>query len=238
LSWTRTFGHPKPSGSGTRFDVVSILAAVAVAVGVLGAGPGAAWATDCSPVHRQVEGADDFPSDVGNLLGIHSTILVNDFDSPQCDTNRSIFVIHNSDNWLELGWIKATDQHVVYWNRREDGMTNPHVTDYTPPGGVDRDFKISNGNQDHNWQIIYGGETINDSAHQSYTVGHLVLTNSEKHGASDNLFAHFDHIQVCTTQTNCNFDDPSDIRKYYDNSDGWDWCKDSKTEHYVRMQCG
>src|SRR6476659_9221592 len=112
------------SGWSTSPRIAPILAAPALALALLvfGAGPSAAWATDCSPVDKQVEGADDFPSDVGNLLGIHSTILVNDFDSPQCETARSIFVIHNSGNWLELGWVKATDHHVVYWNRREDGI--------------------------------------------------------------------------------------------------------------------
>jgi hypothetical protein len=215
------------------------LAAATILVAMIGfLAPGRAHATDCSAVHKQVEGQD---SENWFFLGYRATILVNDFGGDyQCDTNRSIFMYANANNWAELGWVElGGPPHIVYWNRRSDGETHEHPTGHTPSGGTDQQFKIVNENGNHYWRFLYNGDPLEDSpGYVANSDMGFALNNSEKHGASDNLFAHYDNQQICLTITYCNFENPGNFQaggNSTGNPPGWVWCKDSNAERHVRQ---
>jgi hypothetical protein len=216
-----------------RCAAFAALVVLAAAIGFLA--PGRAHATDCSAVSKQVEGNDN---ENWFFLGYRATILVNDFPDYQCHTARSIFLLANSNNWVEFGWGEINGPpHTVYWNRKSDSELHGQFTGHTPSGGTNQQFKIVNENGDHNWSLIYNGNPIGDSP--VYVAGNNMdhaINNSEKHGASDDLYAHFDSQQICLTINNCNFGNPGSFNKYANTTDGgYVWCKDSDSEQHVRQ---
>jgi hypothetical protein len=161
---------------------------------------------------------------------------VNDFTNSQCQPIRSIYVLRNALNGIEVGWrLPEVSGGVrrVFWVTVENGVYAFHNTSYTPAAGTDKDFKLENVNNDYKWSIRYQGDFI-ENPQITFHTGLVAQGASERDYQGDNLYAHFQAMQVCENACG-NYKNPANQVKTVDvNSGTWKWCKVDNREFYVR----
>jgi hypothetical protein len=197
---------------------------------------GAAQASGvCDPIGNSGIGAGD-TADAGELQGFRATVHVNDFNNPQCTPIRSIYVFRNGSNAIEIGWWLREAQGLprrVFWVTVENNVLDYHPTSYTPGAGTDKDFKIENVNNDYRWSLRYQGTFI-ENPQLPFHTGIYTQAASEREYQGDNLYGHFEAMQVCTNACN-NYHNPANQVKTVDvNAGTWRWCKIDNREFFIR----
>jgi hypothetical protein len=105
-----------------------------------------------------------------------------------------------------------------------------------PDDGTNKNFQIADGNVDSTWTVSYSGDSITTVHMNGISTGEFAMDNSERHATADNLYAHFNNVQVCTVQSGgCagHFHNPNAYQDLYDDAPDYHWCKVSATNHWV-----
>jgi hypothetical protein len=220
----------------------------AVALTWLLAGPIGAANADCPGLFAHVQGKADSGSSTDNVQGFRNSIHTADMDW-QCWSVRSSAVYKDGNDWLELGWIKATDNVIpqiinetpeVFVSRKIAGQPFSQFYPLEQPSpGTAHPYKISNGGGDLDWRVEYNDDNLG-----LYSTGFRhasnVVTNSERHKTTDNLWDHHDNVQICTgTSGDCDgrWHDPAEYYKRDDSAGDYDFCRDSIRESHVKQSC-
>lgn len=230
----------------TGFSVRSV-AGLCLAIMLAGVGVfiQPAHAFDCQVGPKdQVQAQDGRPF---SYFGVHAKVLVNDFsDPPSCGLARSIGALDQANDFVEFGWKNDEgygggnyENIPFFWVVRGGVENHGYFTHHLLARGDDtNDFKLVNSNANHGWGLDLNGEYL-QSVTSAFSAAPFVITSSERHNASDSLYAHFHGLSLCD-EIGCNggnFIDWKNTYGYKNSTDCWYNNIVSDTEVEVRKHC-
>lgn len=207
--------------------VVSMLLAAALGV------QDAAVASHCTnSVDWDIQGEDVDRNTAPD--GIRGNININNFDTAQHLSIRSVYIFAASGALAEVGWHQGHKDNPngervinVYWIT--DGVAHhEHYTSSTLTPGSTHEFKTHDADGDRIWSFAYDASGIVN--HYINMYNGRAGTLSEVKCSSDNAYAHFTQLQNYMGD----WTDFASLSNVVDENPNYcfDWV--SKTNHYVR----
>jgi hypothetical protein len=203
-------------------------------------GPPALAACDDYP-HHNIHGANPQQERRGNRGGI----LINDIDYGElhASIHRSLFVVSDSYNMVEVGWTANNGSHSgptvfrEYVNRGSD--SGPLYDSKALAHGDYYNFRVQDGDNNTIFTYYVDSDDIGQSGNMNFSRGTL-LTNSERRNPCDTWYAHFKNLKQCNNANPCDWTAYSDLSCYFfpPGSDNYKFDEISVQEHYVRTGGG
>jgi hypothetical protein len=227
-----------------------MMAATWLAVFAFASGPARAQGPDCDLGYGKSNVEATHSTQAGNHQAIRSDMWIG---APNNDCSRvsSLAVFHGSDGIVEWGWVIG---HL--WDTEVNGVC-PTTTNWPSPerfivwrpnnggyhcrtegelvSGHTSDFALKDHDSDTEWTYTFNGISQGSPVDVNFDRG-IVVTNGERHKASDSAYAEFHALewQVAGSTTWHDFD----IEKQLDSDDDYNCRRVSATYAEVRMLSG
>jgi hypothetical protein len=223
----------------------SILATI-VAAALIGLWPTGALAgcSGSTSTHLAIGVAGTTPGSGASVYGHKLNVWVNNFDSSQYNTWRSIVLLRSSSFSLEVGWTlnenDAGDQKAhVYRRWVNDGVVR-HTHWYGQEVSPRDDYHaaaVKDPNHDKDWTFLFDNDAYGDDEYVniSGTQG-VFISEAESWCSTDSLWAHFKDIKFL--RGDGAWIDPGTLSGYTNNTPNYSLCiAPSLTAYHVKQNC-